>query len=74
MHKNVLIGAAIIGSALLLAGCPSHKPKPTAAGTAGSTVPAEQSQTAGADASGAYGAAVAAGSGEGVAGPSAGQL
>lgn len=73
MHKNVLIWVAIIGTALL-AGCSSHKPKPTAASTAGTTVPTDQSQTAGADTSGAYGAGVANGSGAGVAGPSAGQL
>jgi peptidoglycan-associated lipoprotein len=72
MHKNVLIWVAVLGTALLT-GC-SHKPKPTPASTAGSTIPADQSQTSGADASGAYGAAVANGSGEGVAGPMAGQL
>jgi peptidoglycan-associated lipoprotein len=72
MHKNVLILVAVLGTALF-AGC-SHKPKPTPASTAGSTIPTDQSQTSGADASGAYGAAVANGSGEGVAGPMAGQL
>ena len=72
MHKNVLIWVAVLGTALLV-GC-SHKPKPTPANTAVSTVPTDQSQTSGADASGAYGSAVANGSGEGVAGPMAGQL
>ncbi len=72
MHKNVLILMAVLGTALL-AGC-SHKPKPTPPSAAGSTIPADQSQSSGADASGAYGAAVANGSGEGVAGPMAGQL
>jgi peptidoglycan-associated lipoprotein len=72
MHKSVLIWAAVMG-AVLLAGCSSHKPRPTTS-TAGTSVPADQSQTSGADTSGAYGAAIANGSGEGVAGPSAGQL
>jgi peptidoglycan-associated lipoprotein len=73
MHKNVLIWVAVIGAALL-AGCSSHKPKPTNASTEGSAVPTDQSSTTGADTSGAYGAAVANGSGAGVAGPNAGLL
>jgi len=72
MHKSVLIWAAVMG-AVLLAGCSSHKPRPTTS-TAGTSVQADQSRTSGADTSGAYGAAIANGSGEGVAGPSAGQL
>jgi peptidoglycan-associated lipoprotein len=72
MHKSVLICAAVIGT-MLFAGCSSHKPRPTATNTAG-TAPTDQSQTAGADTSGAYGAAVANGSAEGVAGPNSGQL
>ena len=72
MRKRVLIWTAIIG-AVVLAGCSSHKPRPTTT-PAGTTVPSDQSQTSGADTSGAYGAAIANGSGEGVAGPSAAQL
>jgi peptidoglycan-associated lipoprotein len=76
MHKSVLIGSAVL-CALLLAGCNTHKVRP-AAGAAGSAVPADQSQTSGADAAGAYGsntaAGVASGAGPGVAGPSAGEL
>jgi peptidoglycan-associated lipoprotein len=68
MRKSFLIWSAVIG-AVLLSGC-AHKPR-TAMTPTGSTVPADQSQTAGADTSGAYGAATvnANGSGEGVAGP-----
>jgi peptidoglycan-associated lipoprotein len=71
MHKSVLIWAVVM-SAVLLAGC--SKPRPTSTAAAGTAVPTEQSQTAGADTSGAFGAGVANGSGEGVAGPSSGQL
>ena len=72
MHKSVLIWAVVLG-AMLLSGCGS-KPRPTPSSAAGTAVPADQSQTAGAETSGAYGAGVANGSGEGVAGPQAGQL
>ena len=71
MHKNVLIWVVVVCGAVLFAGC-SHKPRPTPA-SAGSTVPSDQSQTSGADTSGAYGSAVN-GSGAGVEGPTAGQL
>jgi peptidoglycan-associated lipoprotein len=71
MHKSVFIWTAVI-SAVLLGGC-AHKPKPMATPT-GTTVPVDQSQTSGADTSGAVGAAVANGSGEGVAGPGGAQL
>jgi peptidoglycan-associated lipoprotein len=71
MHKSVLIWTAVI-SAVLLGGC-AHKPRPTTT-PAGTVVPADQSQTLGADTSGAYGAATANGSGEGVAGPGGAQL
>jgi peptidoglycan-associated lipoprotein len=71
MHKSVLIWTAIIG-AVLLGGC-AHKPRPTTT-PASTTVPVDQSQTSGADTSGAYGSATANGSGEGVAGPAAGLL
>ena len=71
MHKSVFIWTAVI-SAVLLGGC-AHKPKPMATPT-GSTVPADQSQSSGVDTSGAVGAAVANGSGEGVAGPGGAQL
>jgi peptidoglycan-associated lipoprotein len=73
MHKNVLISVLAICGVLLFAGCSSHKPKPGTTG-AGSTVPTDESQTSGADTSGAYGSAVANGSGAGVEGPTAGQL
>jgi peptidoglycan-associated lipoprotein len=73
MQKNVLVWVAAVCSALLFVGCSSHKPKPTTAST-GSSVPADQSQTNGADTSGAYGSAVANGSGAGVEGPQSGQL
>ena len=71
MHKNVLIWVVVVCGAVLFAGC-SHKPRPTTASTAGSTVPADQ--TLGADTSDAYGSAVANGSGAGVEGPTAGLL
>jgi len=75
MQKYVQIWVvAVCGLALAAAGCSSHKPKPAAASTTGSSVPSDQSQTSGADTSGAYGAAVAAGTGAGVEGPLAGQL
>jgi len=73
MQKSVLICAVVIGT-MLFAGCHSNKPRPTAASTAGSNVPTDQSQTAGADTSDAYSRAVASGAGEGVAGPNSGQL
>jgi peptidoglycan-associated lipoprotein len=73
MHKNVFIWVVALCGALLMAGCSSHKPKPTNA-TSGSTVPADQSSTSGADTSGAYGSAVANGSAPGVEGPQQGLL
>lgn len=73
MQKTVLICAAMIGS-MLLAGCHGKPPRPTASNTAGTAVPTDQSQSAGADTSDAYGKALANGSGEGVPGPNAGQL
>ena len=73
MQKSVLFCAVVIGT-MLLAGCHSNKPRPTASTTAGSAVPTDQSQTAGAESSDAYGKALASGAGEGVAGPNAGQL
>jgi peptidoglycan-associated lipoprotein len=74
MQNSVRIWAAAVCSALLILGCSSHKPKPTTAASPGSTVPTDQSQTAGADTSGAYGTAVANGTGAGVEGPQAGLL
>jgi peptidoglycan-associated lipoprotein len=74
MHKYSQIWVVAACGAMLLAGCSSHKPKPTAASTTGTSVPSDQSQTAGADTSGAYGSALANGSGAGVEGPTAGQL
>jgi peptidoglycan-associated lipoprotein len=71
MHKSVFIWTAVIG-AVLLGGC-AHKPKPMTTPT-GSTVPTDQSQASGVDTSGAVGAAVANGSGEGVSGPTGAQL
>jgi len=74
MNKSLLICAAVIGT-MLLAGCPSKPPRPTASSQAGTAVaPSDQSQTAGAETSEAYSKAVAAGTAEGVAGPTAGQL
>jgi peptidoglycan-associated lipoprotein len=71
MHKSVLIWAAVLGAALL-SGCSGPKPRPTAAGGSSTAVPTDQSQTAGADSSSAYGAAAAApaDNAAGVAGPS----
>jgi len=74
MHKRVLIWTALIGAVLLAAGCSHPKPRPTTASNAGTAVPSEQSQTSGAESSGAYGASVANGTGEGVPGPTQGQL
>ena len=70
MHKSVFIWTAVI-SGLLLGGCAHKRPMTTPTST---TVPADQSQNSGADTSGAIGAAVANGSGEGVAGPGGAQL
>lgn len=72
MRKSVLICVAAIG-AILLGGCASHKARP-ASTTPETVAPTEQSQSSGADNSGAYGAGVANGSGPGVAGPTAEQL
>ncbi|MFI4868866.1 MAG: peptidoglycan-associated lipoprotein Pal [Steroidobacterales bacterium] len=71
MNKTVLILIALVGVSLA-AGCASKKPRPTATPT-NAAVPTDQSQTAGADASKAFGAAGDA-SGAGVAGPSGAQL
>jgi peptidoglycan-associated lipoprotein len=69
MNKTLLILIAVLGVSLA-AGCSSKKPRPTATST-NSAVPADQSQTAGADASSA---GVVGGTGAGVAGPSGAQL
>jgi peptidoglycan-associated lipoprotein len=71
MNKTVLILIAVC-SVSLAAGCSSKKPRPTptSSNAAGAT---DQSQTSGADASKAFGAAGDA-SGAGVAGPSGAQL
>jgi len=73
MQKSVVVLIALIGIAF--AGCASHKPKPTNAPVSG-TPATDQSQTSGAANSNAYGAGAAKGlgEGEGVAGPTAGQL
>jgi peptidoglycan-associated lipoprotein len=75
MHKSVLLWSAVLGVALLSA-CSGPKTRPTAASGAGTTVPTDQSQTAGADNSSAYGAGTVgpAANAAGVAGPSGGQL
>src|ERR1700687_1572604 len=69
INKTLLILIAVLGVSLA-AGCSSKKPRPTATST-NSAVPADQSQTAGADASSA---GVVGGTGAGVAGPSGAQL
>jgi peptidoglycan-associated lipoprotein len=71
MHKTVVLWIAVI-SASVLAGCSTPKPRNAAGANAGtsSTVPANQSQTSGADMAGAGAGA----SGAGVAGPTTGQL
>jgi peptidoglycan-associated lipoprotein len=70
MRNSVFIWTAVI-SALLLGGCAHKRPTTTPTSTA---VPTDQSQTSGVDSSGAVGAGVANGSGEGVAGPTGAQL
>jgi len=78
MHKSVLVWIAVLGTALAAAGCSSHKPRPNAGGAANSTVPSDQSQTAGAQnpnaESEAEQAAVRNGTGAGVQGPTAPNL
>lgn len=71
MNKTVLILIAVLGVSLV-AGCASKKPRPTptSSNAAAST---DGSQTSGADASKAFGAAADA-SGAGVAGPAGAQL
>jgi peptidoglycan-associated lipoprotein len=64
MHKTVLVWIAVAGVALA-AGCSSHKARPNTSGN--TPVPAEQSQTSGADnanALGAGGAGAAAADGD----------
>src|ERR1700681_888873 len=69
LNKTLLILIAVLGVSLA-AGCRSKKARSTATST-NSAVPADQSQTAGADASSA---GVVGGTGAGVAGPSGAQL
>jgi peptidoglycan-associated lipoprotein len=71
MNRFVVILTAVLGLALV-AGCHSNKPRPTATST-NAAEGADQSQTAGADASKAFGAQGDA-TGAGVAGPAGGQL
>jgi peptidoglycan-associated lipoprotein len=71
MHKTVILWAAVIGASLL-AGCSSPKPRTAAGAGSASSVPADQSQTTGADMASA--GSVGAANGPGVAGPSAPQL
>ena|SRR5580658_3714462 len=71
MYRSVLILIAVIGASLG-AGCSSHKPRPEATST-NAAATTDQSQTSGADASKAFGAAGDA-SGAGVAGPAGAQL
>lgn len=75
MRKSVLVGIAMLGAVLAVAGCASHKARPNTA-NAGSAVPQDQSQTAGAENAnaGANNPAVQNGTGPGVAGPSAADL
>lgn len=74
MQNHFRIWAVAVCSVLLAVGCSSHKAKPTTAASSGGTVPGSESQTAGVEGSGAYGAAVANGTGAGVEGPQAGLL
>jgi len=72
MNKTVLILIAVLSVSLVASGCSSKKPRPTptSSNAAAST---DESQTSGADASKAFGAAGDA-TGAGVAGPSGAQL
>jgi peptidoglycan-associated lipoprotein len=72
MNKTVLILIAVLSVSLVATGCSSKKPRPTptSSNAAAST---DESQTSGADASKAFGAAGDA-TGAGVAGPSGAQL
>jgi peptidoglycan-associated lipoprotein len=76
MNKIVLVWVCALGMAL--AGCSSHKARPTAPVGPSSATPGEQSSTAGAGgdtaANGASDAAVANGTGPGVQGPTAPDL
>jgi peptidoglycan-associated lipoprotein len=71
MNKTVLILIALLGVSLV-AGCASKKPRPTPT-SSNAAAPSDESQTSGADASKAFGAAGDA-TGAGVAGPSGAQL
>ena len=71
MNKTVLILIALL-SVSLVSGCSSKKPRPTPT-SSNAAVPSDESQTSGADASKAFGAAGDA-SGAGVAGPAGAQL
>jgi peptidoglycan-associated lipoprotein len=71
MNKTVLILIALLGVSLVV-GCASKKPRPTPT-SSNAAAPSDESQTSGADASKAFGAAGDA-TGAGVAGPSGAQL
>ena len=71
MNKTVLILIALL-SVSLVSGCSSKKPRPTPT-SSNAAVPTDESQTSGADASKAFGAAGDA-TGAGVAGPTGAQL
>src|SRR3984957_20685398 len=71
MNKTVLILIALL-SVSLVSGCSSKKPRPTPT-SSNAAVPTDESQTSGADASKAFGAAGDA-PGAGVAGPTGAQL
>ena len=71
MNKTVVILIALL-SVSLVSGCSSKKPRPTPT-SSNASVPTDESQTSGADASKAFGAAGDA-TGAGVAGPAGAQL
>jgi peptidoglycan-associated lipoprotein len=72
MNTTVLILIAVLSVSLVATGCSSKKPRPTPT-SSNAAVPTDESQTSGADASKAFGAAGDA-TGAGVAGPSGAQL